>query len=595
MAVFQWSNAYQTGLEEVDLQHRQLVDMLNQLDEARTVGGDSQLILELLDGLSAYTRYHFSTEERLMADPGFATDEASRHQAEHQAFIEQVGQVQSSAHGDASLVSDTLIEFLTHWLAEHILGSDQRMATLLKHGGNPHRAGETATGMDAMIRALRESEARFRAMADHLPALIWMSDAGGRRTYFNLQWSSYTGLDREQLLLGDWREHLHPEDAKRIRKLHDGSGDGHIERVAEYRLRRADGRHRWFWETTVPRFHSDGAFAGEVGCAFDITERRQVEQLLRSAKQRLEAMVQERTTQLSEANRVLRQRYEQQQALTRELQQTQAQLLHSEKMAGIGQLAAGVAHEINNPLGYIHSNLSTLQGYSEQILGALQACAGLEALLPADDERRHRLQAAWRQIDLEFLREDMPQLIRESIEGTDKARTIVKHLKDFSRIDTQSAAPFDLEAGLDKALEILGPTSGINVCREYAGLEPLLCSGADLQQVFLQLLSNAVQALDHGGGITLRSGREDGDWIWLEVQDSGRGIPEQDINRLFEPFFTTRPVGEGTGMGLAVAYNIVNQHGGRIEVSSRLGTGSRFRVWLPLDTQTTKAPGTGKP
>lgn len=587
MAVFQWTDDYRTGLEAVDQQHRRLVAMLNDLDEARAIGSDSRVVLELLDGLAAYAQYHFATEERLMGAPGFEPRELERHRGEHLAFVEKVADVQLQAQRDPGVVGDALVDFLVHWLSEHILGTDKRMAALLNEQA-PDIDVNTPVGPDpateALVQALRESESRFRGLADSVPALIWMSDAKGVRTYFNLQWSEYTGLSRDRLLQGAWLEYVHPEDAERINQMHVDMETKTEELVAEYRLRRADRRYRWVWETTVPRFHADGGFAGQVSCAFDITERHQVEKLLRSAKQRLESMVAERTSELSKANRVLHQRYREQQVLTRRLQETQAQLLHSEKMAGIGQLAAGVAHEINNPIGYVHSNLSTLKTYTHDLLGLVDLYAGLEPQLPLKAEQRERLQRAREELDLEFLREDMPGLVEESLEGAMRAKQIVQNLKDYARIDHQESAPFDLEAGLEATIELAGKEiePKARVIRQFAGLDPQVCVGAELNQVFMILLTNAVQAMEGPGTITLRTGRDGAAWVWVEVEDDGRGIAEQHLGRLFEPFFTTRPVGEGTGLGLSLAYGIVNQQGGRIDVESRLGEGSRFRIWLPV-------------
>jgi hemerythrin-like metal-binding protein/PAS domain S-box-containing protein len=588
MAIFQWTDNFCTGLDEVDQQHRRLVDMLNELDEARTIGGDSRLVLQLLDSLADYTKYHFASEEKLMADASFDRDERNRHLTRHQDFIKKVADIQIQARQKPEVVSDDLVDFLSHWLIEHILGTDQIMANLLLKKPQQERDQGPSASTEALILALRESEARFRSMADNVPALIWMSDAQGRRSYYNQQWSQYTGLNQEDLLRGDWLDCIHPDDVARIRELHSNINDHEVERIADYRLRRKDQHYRWFWETTVPRFQSNGTFAGEVSCAIDVTERHQVEKLLRGAKQRLEAMVKERTEQLSKANQVLKQRYKEQQALTKKLQQTQAQLLQSEKMASIGQLAAGVAHEINNPIGYVSSNLTTLKSYSDDLLNLAEAYAELAKELARDDSHRTRIEQLQQSLDLAFLRQDMPQLISESMQGVDRARKIVQDLKNFTRIEQQDTSPFDLEAGLELTLDMLHKDIGmdIDVIKEFAGLEPVVCVGAEMNQVFMYLLTNAIQAIDGQGSITLRTGREGVDWLWVEVQDNGRGIPQQDQGRLFDPFFTTRPVGQGTGMGLALAYSIVDQHGGKIDVESQPGSGSRFRVWLPLTKET---------
>jgi hemerythrin-like metal-binding protein/PAS domain S-box-containing protein len=587
MAVFIWSDHFLTGIDEIDSQHQRLVEMLNRLDEARTIGSERIVLLDLLDGLLDYTQYHFKTEEQLMmAAPDFNPSERARHLQQHQAFVKKVASVQAQAHHNLATVSDELLNFLVRWLSGHILGVDKRMARQLAANSNepppPQESAETSTA-ETLIRALSESESRFRGLADSIPALIWMSDHQRHRVYVNKQWSEFTGNSAEQLARDGWLQGVHPDDRERMQALHDANAAYDEEKVAEFRLRRNDGKYRWFWETTVPRKQDDGTFLGEVGCAIDITERRQVEQLLLSAKKRLESMVAARTQELSQANAILEQRYHEQQTLLEQLKDTQAQLLQSEKMAGIGQLAAGVAHEINNPISYVYSNLSALKSYSDDLFRIIDAYRKVEDSLPPDAQALQALAAVKQQVDLDFLREDMYCLVTESMEGATRAKHIVQNLKDFSRIDHQELAPFDIEAGLETTLGIVHGEikNKAEVYKEYAVLEPILCVGADLNQVFMNLLLNAAQAIETRGHITLRTGQADEDWIWAEIEDTGQGIAPDRLSRIFDPFFSTKAVGQGTGLGLSLAYTIVKQHGGRIEVDSRLGEGSRFRVWLP--------------
>jgi two-component system, NtrC family, sensor kinase len=582
LAIFQWSDRFNTGVDEVDRQHQRLMAMLNELDEARTLGGEAQVMLGLLDGLVDYTRYHFSTEEALMRGRGFDPEVYRAHRAEHQTFVDQVVTARANAQASPTVVGDRLLGFLVHWLTEHMLGTDQKMGRLLRARGNGD--GEQTVGPpDALLDALRESEERFRELADAVPALIWMTDDQGRRVYVNLQWSLFTGRPRQDLTGDGWLECLHPGDRERIAQLHREAKAGREPLVAELRLHRSDGKYRWLWESAVPRRRRDASFAGMVGCAFDITERRQVEQLLRTTKTRLETMVRERTRELEQANMVLQQRNQVQEALLKELRETQAQLLHSEKMAGIGQLAAGVAHEINNPVGYVYSNLGALEGYLADLLRLLDSYAAVEAARPGDAGPRRALEEVKAQVDLEFLRTDMLSLVRESLEGAQRARQIVQSLRDFSRLDHKDLEPFDLEAGLDATLNIVNNELKYKakVVKEYAGLGSVPCVGGEINQVFLNLLMNAVQAIDGQGVITLRSGREQRGRVWVEVEDTGRGIPKATLSRIFEPFFTTKSVGRGTGLGLSISYGIVKKHRGEIEVHSEVGVGSRFRVWLP--------------
>lgn len=265
-------------------------------------------------------------------------------------------------------------------------------------------------------------------------------------------------------------------------------------------------------------------------------------------------------------------------------------LLHSEKMASIGQLAAGVAHEINNPIGYVHSNLGTLQEYVANLFVLLDAYA--EAMRAEDPRvQRPRLQALRERLDLDFISRDLPQLLAESREGIERVTKIVRDLKEFSYSGRDEVMrPVDLHRGLDSTLNIVWNDLKYKVTleKQYGELPPVECLPSELNQVFMNLLLNAGQAIAERGTIVLATGC-DGDEAWVAVTDSGCGIPEDALARIFDPFYTTKPVGRGTGLGLAIAYNIVARHHGRIEVTSRVGEGSTFRVVLPVRQPRTEA------
>jgi two-component system, NtrC family, sensor kinase len=254
-------------------------------------------------------------------------------------------------------------------------------------------------------------------------------------------------------------------------------------------------------------------------------------------------------------------------AINGELKATQAQLLQSEKMASIGQLAAGVAHEINNPIGYVYANFNTLSGYVNDLLAAALAGPG----------------GATKPVDLEFLAEDLPDLLRETRDGLDRVTKIVRDLKDFSRVDTSDDWEWaDLVAGLESMLNIVQNEVKYkaSVERQLVALPEVLCRPSEINQVFMNLLVNAAQAIPERGVIRLVSGFDD-DHVWVEVADTGKGMSAEVRNRIFEPFFTTKPVGQGTGLGLSLSYSIVQKHHGRIDVTSEQGRGTTFRVTLP--------------
>lgn len=263
-----------------------------------------------------------------------------------------------------------------------------------------------------------------------------------------------------------------------------------------------------------------------------------------------------------------------------EVEEAQHQLLQSEKLASIGQLAAGVAHEINNPVGFVNSNLGSLRNYSQQMLALLEKCRKGEAS-----------EADFRAADFDYLRNDLLDLLQESQGGLERVTRIVKDLKDFSRVDRTDEQDFDLNAGLESTLNVVWNELKYKaeVIRDYGEIPLLRCVGAQINQVAMNLLLNAAHAIAERGTITLRTGH-DTDTVWFEVADTGSGMSPEVQRRIFEPFFTTRPVGKGTGLGLSVAYDIVHKHGGQIEVSSQAGQGSCFRVSLPKIRQTTDVP-----
>ncbi|MDF2447313.1 MAG: histidine kinase [Moraxellaceae bacterium] len=257
------------------------------------------------------------------------------------------------------------------------------------------------------------------------------------------------------------------------------------------------------------------------------------------------------------------------------LEAVNSRTLQTEKLAAIGQLAAGVAHEINNPMGYVFSNLKALGGYVQdliRIVDAIDTAGGMQELREFKES-----------LDYDYIRNDVGALIGESEEGIDRVKRIISALKDFSRVDDDALQPADLHRGIDSTLNVVNNELKYKaeVVKEYGALPEVECIPSQINQVLMNLLVNASHAIEGFGRITVRSAQE-GDWVWLEVEDTGAGIDPKDMSRLFEPFFTTKPVGKGTGLGLSLSYSIIQKHHGRIEVFSQLGCGSRFRFWLPL-------------
>jgi PAS domain S-box-containing protein len=266
-----------------------------------------------------------------------------------------------------------------------------------------------------------------------------------------------------------------------------------------------------------------------------------------------------------------------------QLEAAQNQLLQSEKLASIGQLAAGVAHEINNPIGFVNSNLGTLSNYSEQLLALVAGYERVLQHLPVPDALAENLKEIRQSADLDFLREDIGDLLRESQDGLKRVRQIIQDLKDFSHVDSGEWKPTDLNHCLLSTLNVVSNELKYKAVVERAlgDLPEVYCNAPQINQVMMNLMVNAAQAMTSKGTIVLRTG-VGGERVWFEVEDSGCGIPEPVRTRMFEPFFTTKPVGKGTGLGLSVSYGIVSKHAGEIEVESAVGKGTRIRVWLPI-------------
>ncbi|KUZ72171.1 histidine kinase [Burkholderia ubonensis] len=277
----------------------------------------------------------------------------------------------------------------------------------------------------------------------------------------------------------------------------------------------------------------------------------------------------------------LEQEKDEQRRLLHELEETHVQLLQSEKLASIGQLAAGVAHEINNPIGFVSANLNTLKTW---VRGLLDVVAAHEAALPRHDaETRVALTAAGRAADIDYIRGEIATLIDESIDGTMRVRRIVQDLRDFSRPGSDEWSVVDIHAGLESTLNVVHNELKYkaDVVREYGDVPHVECLPSQLNQVFMNLLVNAAQAIPGRGVITIRT-TSDGDHVTIAISDTGNGMPPDVMRRIFDPFFTTKPVGQGTGLGLSVSHGIVERHRGVIDVTSEPGRGSTFSIRLPI-------------
>lgn len=296
----------------------------------------------------------------------------------------------------------------------------------------------------------------------------------------------------------------------------------------------------------------------------------------------LQATVRDISDRKRAEEELLREKNEQK-LLISKLEEAQNHLLQSEKMASIGQLAAGVAHEINNPIGYVYSNLGTLEKYVMDILSLLKLYEQVEITI-TDSEILSSLADAKGKFDIAFLKEDLRELMAESKDGIVRVKNIVQNLKDFSHVDSNEVMQFyNLHKGLDSTLNIVNNEIKYkaDLIKNYGVIPEVECLLPQINQVFMNLLVNAAHAIEERGTITISTGQQESE-VWIKVSDTGKGIAPENIKKIFDPFFTTKPVGKGTGLGLSLSYSIINKHHGRIEVQSEVGKGTVFVVWLPI-------------
>lgn len=257
-----------------------------------------------------------------------------------------------------------------------------------------------------------------------------------------------------------------------------------------------------------------------------------------------------------------------------QIKETQARLIHTGKMASLGQLVAGVAHELNNPIGFIYSNMTHLKEYSEKLV----------ELVNVAEKKPKTLAAAKEEADFDYIVEDMPKLIGSCEDGARRTRDIVLGLRNFSRLEEAQMKEVDIEESLRNTLRLLSGElkNRIQVEEVFEGIPQVTCYPSQLNQVFMNILSNAAQAIEGEGKITLRTRKVDNDKVAIDIEDTGKGMDEETRQKIFDPFFTTKGLGTGTGLGLSISYGVIQKHDGEIKVISELGAGTKFTVILPI-------------
>lgn len=419
------------------------------------------------------------------------------------------------------------------------------------------------------LQALETSEKRFRSVAQTANDAIITFDAEGRVIFWNIMAERMFGYGEAEMLGKDFSIVLSSRNKsansqvlrRMIQTISQQAGKNmtSIGRTAEMQGLRRDGREFPFeisisvWETDNRRYFT--------AIIRDITERK-----------RMEDSLHRETDELKKARADLEQAYT-------ELKQTQAQILQREKMASIGQLAAGVAHEINNPMGFISSNLRTLEKYTKRLADfiAMQT----DYIKASGDPSA--LEESRSSLKIDYIVQDIRDLIHESLEGAERVKRIVQDLKSFSRVDQAEFKHADINECLESTINIVWNELKYKatVNRDYGNLPMTKCFPQQLNQVFMNLLVNAAQAIEKQGEITVKTWRED-TCLFASISDTGCGIEPEKLNRIFEPFYTTKPVGTGTGLGLSITYDIIKKHGGEIYVQSEVGKGTTFTVRIPI-------------
>lgn len=286
------------------------------------------------------------------------------------------------------------------------------------------------------------------------------------------------------------------------------------------------------------------------------------------------------SAKVAEARTALELKIKELETTNRELQEAQAQLVHSSKMVSLGQLVAGIAHELNNPIGFIYSNMAHLREYSQK----------LAELLEVAEKTPDKLTKAKKEADLEYILTDMPKLITSCEDGARRVRDIVVGLRNFSRLDESQVKEVNINEAIDNTLSLLTGElkNRIDVKKNYGQLPEVRCYSSQINQVFMNILSNAAQAVEGNGVIEITTQQEN-ELVKVSIKDSGKGMNAATLDKIFDPFFTTKPVGQGTGLGLSISYGIIQRHGGEIRVKSEVNKGTEFTILLPIRGPATEA------
>ncbi|BDA68310.1 hypothetical protein CAL7716_024760 [Calothrix sp. PCC 7716] len=406
--------------------------------------------------------------------------------------------------------------------------------------------------------ALRRSEERYRSLVAATSQIVCISDENGNLTHM-FAGRGYRVKDIEGLQRVGWVERIHPEDLPQVQQAWQSAHCNKSFYEIEHRLMDADGNYRYMQTRAVPVFSEDGNVREWISAITDISTRKQAEaELLKRAIQKLA--------------------------------DTQVQLIQNEKMSSLRQLVAGVAHEINNPVSFIYGNISHIHEYTQDLLNLVLL---YKQHYPKPSSCINKVLQA---IDLDFIQEDLPKILSSMIKGADRIRQIVLSLRNFSRLDEASLKAVDIHEGIDSTLLILqsrlnssSNALNIEIVKQYGAIGKIECDAGQLNQVFMNIFNNAIDAIHNSGShqtgkIVINTNINEQNQVVINIIDNGCGMSEEIRRRIYDPFFTTKPVGSGNGLGMAVSYKIIEKHRGKLECSSIVGEGTKFTILLPKQT-----------
>ena len=442
---------------------------------------------------------------------------------------------------------------------------------------------------------LRKSESRYQKLAANIPGMIYQvtlrPDGWAGFTYASQGCRDIYGLGPTELIAQNniILERTHPEDVSSLQRAIAASAQTLETFIWDGRVVNPTDT-KWVRAVSRPEKQTNGDIIWD-GILIDITEMKTGELALRDLKAQLETKVVERTKELKQSELELRQKALDLEVALQQIHKSQSQLVQNEKMSSLGQLVAGIAHEINNPVNFVYGNLVHADRYTKEILELLslyQKHYSPPAKTVKDFEN---------EIEIDFIKDDLPKLLTSMKVGADRIQKIVLSLRNFSRMDESDIKEVDIHEGIDSTLMILqsrlkakSDRPEISIKKNYDRLPLVECYAGQLNQVFMNVLSNAIDALEESSGIikrklqiTINTKRIDYHRVEIKVIDNGNGIPESARAKLFDPFFTTKDVGKGTGLGLAISYQIVvDKHNGNLSFSSDLGQGTEFVIIIPV-------------